>query len=194
LLAAVILSGGESKRMGSPKALLRLGGETFLEHLRAVTRHERIGVRRVVLGAHAKAIRETVALPDDEVVVNAEWEQGTLSSLQAAIRSLPAGTDGLLLCLVDHPLIGGELVGRLIEAFYALRKKIVLPVCGGRRGHPVIFSAELYGELLAAPMEVGARAVVWAHAEEVAEVMTKDDGCLVNVNDPSAVARLEGKA
>jgi CTP:molybdopterin cytidylyltransferase MocA len=42
-------------------------------------------------------------------------------------------------------------------------------------------------------MEVGARAVVWAHQGEIAELQTEDDGCLVNINDPSAFARLQNK-
>jgi len=49
MLAAVILSGGASSRMGSPKALLPYQGRPFLEHLLEVTSHRNIGVRRVVL-------------------------------------------------------------------------------------------------------------------------------------------------
>jgi len=192
VLAAVILAGGESRRMGSPKALLRYQGKTFLEHLLLVTEHPGIGVRRVVLGADAEAITAAVPLAAEEIVVNEEWRLGTLSSLHAGLRSLPAGTDGVLMCLVDHPMVSARLVDELIQAFYSLRKKIVIPVCGGRRGHPVIFAAELYPELLAAPMEVGARAVVWAHGGDVAEVQTEDDGCLLNVNDAEALARLSG--
>ena len=56
MLAAVILSGGASSRMGSPKALLPYQGRPFLEHLLAVLRNPKIAIRRVVLGAHAEAI------------------------------------------------------------------------------------------------------------------------------------------
>ncbi len=89
MLAAVILSGGASSRMGSPKALLAYQGRPFLEHLLEVTVHPKIGVRRVVLGAHAEPIAKNIALAADEIVINADWEKGQLSSIQAAIRSLP---------------------------------------------------------------------------------------------------------
>ena len=190
MLAAVILSGGESRRMGSPKALLPYQGRPFLEHLIEVTTHPKIGVRRVVLGADAAPIAKAVDLDADEIVINPEWGKGQLSSIQAGLRSLPPDTDGMLLCLVDHPLVSQTLVGEIIDEFYATQAPIVLPVYEGRRGHPVLFSAKLYGELMAAPLEVGARAVVWAHDAEIVEVATNEEGVIINLNDPDALRKL----
>src|SRR5882672_8317931 len=187
MLAAVILSGGASSRMGSPKALLAYQGRPFLEHLLEIAVHLQIGFRRVVLGADAEPIAKAIHLQADEIVINADWEKGQLTSIQSALRSLPPGTDGILLCLIDHPLISNALVQDLIEQFYKTRSPIVLPVYEGRRGHPVIFSAVLYDELLRAPLQTGARAVVWAHKGEVEEVRTNEEGCVLNLNDPETL-------
>jgi molybdenum cofactor cytidylyltransferase len=193
MLAAVILSGGESRRMGSPKALLPWQGRPFLQHLLDVTQHPKIGCRRVVLGPHAEIITRSIHLDPDEVVINPDWEKGQLSSIHAALRTLPAGkTDGMLLCPVDHPLVSADLISKLIAAFYSERPAIALPVHNGRRGHPLIFSAALYPELLDAPLNLGARAVVWAHKNEILEVPTIEEGVILNLNDPKAFEKLGG--
>lgn len=190
MLAAVILSAGESSRMGTPKGLLPYRGSTFLEHLIGVTRHPKIGLSRVVLGATADEIRSRVKIPSESVVLNFNWRQGQLSSICAALRTLPGNTtEGILLCPVDHPLITAELVGELVDAFYKRKKHIVLPTYNGKRGHPVIFSRALYSELFRAPADQGARAVVWAHPKDLLEVPTKEEGVVLNLNDPETLAR-----
>jgi molybdenum cofactor cytidylyltransferase len=189
-LAAMILSGGESRRMGAPKALVPYRGKTFVEHLIEVTRHPRVGLTRIVVGAHADEIRERLAAHTREIVVNADWAKGQLSSIQAGMHSLPQGTtDGMILCPVDHPIVSAELVARLIQEFDASGKSIALPTYHGRRGHPLIFRAKLYEELLAASAEVGARQVVWAHENDTCHVPTEEEGVVLNINDPAALER-----
>jgi molybdenum cofactor cytidylyltransferase len=191
-LAAVILSGGESRRMGSPKALVPYRGKTFVEHLIEVTRHPRVGITRIVVGAHADEIRGRLTAHAKEVVVNQDWAKGQLSSIQTGVRSLPAsGTDGMILCPVDHPIVTAELVARLIEEFDASGKSIALPMYRGRRGHPLIFRATLYEELLAASAEVGARQVVWAHEADTCAVATEEEGVVLNINDPITLERAQ---
>lgn len=194
MLAAAILAAGESKRMGQPKALVPFQGSTFVEHLIAATRHARVGITRVVLGAGAEGIRARLKIDPGWIVVNGDWPKGQLSSIHAALRSLPVGaTEGILVCPVDHPLISAQLVAALIAAFDSSGKMIVLPKFRGRRGHPVIFRADLYEELLAASTEVGARQVVWNHAAEVMEVETEEEGVILNLNDPESLQRAGGE-
>lgn len=192
-LAVAILAAGESRRMGTPKALLPYRGMTFLEHLMEVSCHPRVGFTRIVVGAHANEIRQKIRADGTSIVMNEEWRLGQLSSIHTAIRSLPAGeTGGLLLCPVDHPIISAALISRLIKQFDSSGKEIVLPTYRGRRGHPVIFAAALYGELLAASPDVGARQVVWAHAADVCEMETGDEGVILNLNDSETLRKAMG--
>jgi molybdenum cofactor cytidylyltransferase len=190
MLAVAILAAGESRRMGRPKALLTYRGKSFAEHLVSATRHEHVGLTRIVLGAQAGEIRSLLPLDPAWILENPNWQQGQLSSIQAVIRSLrPGQTEGLILCPVDHPLISNFLVAQLIQEFYSTEKQIVLPAYKGKRGHPVIFRASLYKELLAASPEVGAREVVWAHPKDVTEVETDEEAVVLNLNDPESLKK-----
>jgi molybdenum cofactor cytidylyltransferase len=191
MLAAVILAAGESRRMGSPKALLPYENRTFLENLLDVTTHPRIGVRRVVVGANQAEIGQRVPLDPEMLVINREWRKGQLSSIRAGIESLRAiDTEGMLVALVDHPLVTRAVVAELVAAFDRKPGSIVLPTWKGKRGHPVIFPSRFYSELYDASNEIGARAVVWAHAKEVVEVASSDEGVVLDIDDRATFDRL----
>ena len=191
MIAALILAAGESRRMGSAKALVSYHGLTFVEHLLAATRVPRIGETRVVLGAGAEEIRGRLPVKDAQIVINDAWEKGPLSSIQAGLRSLPENDiEAALICPVDHPLVTLRLITAIVSAFDRSGKAIILPSYLGRRGHPVLFASRLFAELMAAPLDVGARAVVRAHRGEIEEVPTEEEGVVLNLNDPEALARL----
>ncbi len=186
--------------MGQPKALLPFpatvatpGKVTFLDHLMEMARHPKIGITRIVLGANAEKIQQRLQYPPSAYVVNERWKEGQLSSIQAAIHSLAhTEADGMMLFLVDHPLISKHLVTTLVEVFYSTNAPIVIPSHAGKRGHPMIFSSRMFAELLAAPAEVGARAVVWEHYAEVKEVATDEKGVTLNLNDPDSLRKALG--
>jgi molybdenum cofactor cytidylyltransferase len=190
MLAAAILAAGESRRMGEPKALVSVQGLTFVEHLFTATRLPRVGLTRIVLGAHAAEIGPKLKFDPAMVVFNPDWATGQLSSIHAAIRSLPIdATEGIILCPVDHPLVSLRLVAELIARFDSSGQPVALPIFRGKRGHPVIFRATLYEELLAASPEIGARQVVWAHSKEIQEVPTEEEGVILNLNDPETLKK-----
>lgn len=172
--------------MGRDKALLPLGRETFLEHLIEVLRGE-VRPLLVVLGHHAEQIEERIAaLADVRIVRNPDYKGGQLSSLQAGIRALTnEPVTGALVCLVDHPAVTKEVVRVLLEGFEKHPTNILIPTCEGRRGHPVLFPARLFPELLDTPLEEGARVVVRRHAAEVELVETGEEGILLDVDRPA---------
>ena len=186
MIAAVVLSAGESSRMGQPKALLPIEGETFIGRIVASLKQTQVGKIIVVLGHNADQLAAAIGPLPVEILINPNYQRGQLSSLQVAVRNLlaDADCDGMLVHLVDHPYIDASLVDRMIRQFYESKKDIVVPRCRGKRGHPVLFSRRLFDELLDAPIDQGAKAVVNAHRDETLEMETDEEGITVDIDTP----------
>ena len=186
MIAAVVLSAGESSRMGRPKALLPIEGNTFIGRIVAALKQTQAGRIIVVLGHSSDELAAAIEPLAVEILVNPDYKLGQLSSLQVAVRSLQidASCDGTLMHLVDHPYIDATLVDKMIRLFYETKKDIVVPRRRGKRGHPVLFSRRLFRELLAAPMDQGAKAVVNAHVNETLEIETDEEGITLDIDTP----------
>jgi len=171
--------------MGSPKALLRIGKNTFLQHLINVIGDVGLTKKIVVLGFEAEKIRESLTAFDGEIVVNDEWKRGQLSSIITGIKNLDQSNClSVLICPVDHPIITTALLKRLLVEFHRTGKKIIIPEYHGRRGHPIIISSELFPEINDASLEIGLREVVHAHENDIALVPTEEEGVIVNIDTP----------
>ncbi len=183
MISALVLAGGASRRMGTPKALLPIYGTTFLRHIVTTIRAAGISDVAVVLGADAARIRPTMAWFNGIIVENTEWEKGQLSSVCAGLACLAErAVDGALVWPVDHPTIGPDVATDMLRAFESSGKGIILPLHAGRRGHPVLFAARMFSLLRAASLDAGAREVIHAHSEEICEIVTPDAGVLRNID------------
>ena len=198
MIVAIVLSAGESSRMGNPKALLPIGGVSFIERIVEGFRATKAGRIVVVLGHRAAELRKEIVKLPVTIVLNGDYAQGQLSSLNAAIRTLaaqkpPEDVAAILVHLVDHPFVSPALVDQMIERFYASKKLIVVPRYKGRRGHPVLFSSGLFAELLNTPLEQGAKAVVHAHRDETLEIETDYEGVIIDIDTPEEYRQFLGR-
>lgn len=204
MIAAVILSAGESSRMGSPKALLPVEGKSFIERIVAGLKESRVGEILVVLGHHAAEIEPQIRNLPITVIINRDYRKGQLSSLMAAINYLTKereegsghgieAIDGILVHLVDHPFLSPQLVNEMLDRFYETKRLIVVPSYRGKRGHPVLFSRELFSELLNAPLDQGAKPVVHGHRNETLEIPTEENGVIVDIDTPDEYRAHLGK-
>jgi molybdenum cofactor cytidylyltransferase len=97
---------------------------------------------------------------------------------------------GLLVTLVDVPLVEVSTVRTLLDVWERTRAPVVRPARGDRHGHPVIFDRVLFEELRRAPIDAGAKAVLQAHAAQVVDVPVEDEGCLVDIDTPEQYGRM----
>lgn len=188
-LEGIILAAGESRRMGFPKPLLKIGGRTFVEQI-AATMLAVVPRLVIVLGAHRERVR--AAIPPDqriEIVDNRDYSRGQLSSLKAGLAALQPDCAGALVHLADHPMVRVETFQAIVDTYNLTGTPIVIARHDGRRGHPVIFARAIFDELLSAPEEEGARHVVNADPSRVAHVDLNDPGIILDLDTPSDLIR-----
>lgn len=184
MINAMILAAGESRRMGMPKPLLRYGDTTFLEQILSVVRGSVVDRATVVLGACSQMIRASADLSQVDVVINEDYQQGQLSSLIVGLKSVLGETEAVLVFLADHPFVTVEVVNRIVGAFRETKSPIVVPVFETRRGHPALFARSMFDELINAPVEEGARHVLYSNEDKVLEVEVPDPGVLKAIDTP----------
>ena len=196
MVSGIVLAGGWSSRMRTPKALLPVGaeGETFLERIIRTLLEGGVNEAIAVVGAHAEEIRAGTRLPPRaRMVTNTDFERGQLTSLLAGLREVEGpAVSGALVTLVDVPLVAARTVRALLSAHEQSTAAIVRPVSSGRHGHPVIFHQRLFDELRRAAPDVGAKAIVRAHAGEILEIPVDDEGAFIDIDTPDEYERWIG--
>jgi molybdenum cofactor cytidylyltransferase len=191
MLAAIILAAGDSTRMGRPKALLPdPEGRPFVARL--VRTFAAAGVRDVIVvtGSLHAAIADALAGDQPPIaptlVNNPQPALGQVSSLWMGLdAAAQLGVEGLLMTLVDIPLVQASTIQKVIDAWTRSRAPIVRPAVGDRHGHPVLFDRAVFDALRHAPIAEGARAVVHANADRIVNVQVEDEGCLLDVDTPA---------
>jgi len=193
-LAGLILAGGESRRMGSPKALLDFDGETFLDRL-ILTLAGACSPVIVVLGCEPQRIRAGLRCAElATIVTNQDYRRGQLSSLQLGLAAVPPEAEGVMFTPVDYPAVRPSTIARIARRFQTRQPNewLVVPCSQGRRGHPVCLVCDLIPEFLALAGDAQARDVIRGHRQQTVYEDVDDAGILEDVDDPESYARLTG--
>jgi molybdenum cofactor cytidylyltransferase len=157
---AIVLAAGASTRLGSPKQLLTWGNHSLLEH--AILNARAIFQDRVivVLGANNEAIQTAVNLDSVTTVINADWQQGMATSIQAGIHALPASATAALIVLCDQPLINTHHLQNLLNHWQKSPSQIVASKYHQSVGVPALFPAEFFEQLLMLKGDKGAKSLL----------------------------------
>ncbi len=198
MVPGLILAAGRSSRMGRSKALLQCApdSESFVRRL-ARSLHDG-GVQQVLIVGRPddEALRhEVAAMPlPARFVENPGADAGQLSSILAGLEAADVPiTSGLLVTPVDAPLVTPATVAALLAMFSSTGASIVRAVYRGRHGHPVVFSRDVFESLRRADPDVGAKAVLRAHADAIVNVDVDDAGVVGDVDTPEDYRALFGR-
>lgn len=171
-IAIVILAAGASKRMGTPKQLLKWGDQTLIENSIKEAQGANSKSVLVVLGANFDLIKNHIR-DDSQITIlnNPHWEQGLGTSIAIAVEHLQnsnSSVDGVLITLCDQPLITSDYLGLLISKFQSGKNQIIATSYGrGKQGVPVLFDKVYFNELLGLNDDQGARDILKRQANNV---------------------------
>lgn len=179
-IAAIILSAGEGRRAGGPKAFLPIDGECFLTRVSATL--AAAGLDSIVAVVRARDLDAARACaPSAIIAANPRPERGMLSSVRTGIDAA-GDRDGYCVIPVDHPLVQAGTVRALVAAFAVARDAVVRPMHGGRPGHPIIIPREVAERVPAADERGGLAAIISGAGARVIGVEVPDDGVHANIN------------
>lgn len=176
MIRAVILAAGESIRMGSPKMLLRYGRTSMIETVITRVTASQVDEVLVVLGAEKKKISDLISDYPVSTVFNSAFTRGMLSSVQVGFRALPDDTQAVLVVLGDQPAVSPAVIDLLLRSYKTGDKGIVIPVRGGKRGHPVLIDIKYRETITDLDPAVGLRELMHNNSEDI---------LLVEVDEPA---------
>lgn len=193
-VGAVLLAAGRGSRLGDrPKCLLEREGEPLVRRLLAALTDAGVGEVVVVTGHHAAAVEPVLRSLPVTLVRNPDPDAGQVSSQRLGLAALSGQPAAVIVALADQPLIDAQDIIALVEAWHTRPEgaECLYPEVDGARGNPVIFSAAVRAQILAAGADVGGRQWQAAHPDRVARLVTGNRHYCIDVDTPEDLARVE---
>jgi molybdenum cofactor cytidylyltransferase len=188
---AVIVAAGSSSRLGRPKQLVLMDGETLLARAIRIAHDAGASPVFVVLGAHREEIEAAVDFASARIVTNESWPEGLASSIRAGLAALEKDAStapAVLLMLCDQPRVTAEHLRKMMQEFQGSKVAAIASLYAGKRGIPAIFPREAFADLLALAGDQGARGLLADPSRQVIEVALA--GGEVDVDRPEDLASL----
>ena len=154
MTSVLILAAGTSQRLGRPKQMELLDGETLIARAIRVALESALGPVHVVVRRRDQDIVSEAKRLGCNIIFNDEADEGVASSVRAGVRAVAGETGAILIMACDQPAVTAEHLRRLANNDAAMAAASLYE---GRRGVPAWFPARFYPELLKLHGDKGAR-------------------------------------
>ena len=167
-VAGILLGGGHSTRFGSPKLEATIDGVRLLD--RACAHFLDAGLDPVVFCGEGE--------PSDARVIRATRGERMLETLRSGLAAIPDGA--FAFAPADHPFLDPDLIRRLLAEFEARDCRYLVPMFGGRGGHPAF--ARDAAAFLDPDLQGGARGVWRTAGDELVRLPVETADILYDVD------------
>lgn len=189
--AAIVLAAGASTRLGQPKQLLKVSGETLLRRTVRLAAESGCAPIFVILGFEADRMRQELRDLEAKPVLNPDWQSGMGSSLRSGIDAVMKESpepQKTLVLLCDQPSLSAEILSSLLQTSAEKKSLITASSYAGRSGVPAIFDKELYPDLLKVEGDQGARSVIQRYSDQTSTVEFPSG--IIDIDTPTDLANL----
>lgn len=185
----MVLAAGRSQRMGADnKLLLQCGGAALVRASVQSAVASNVQATMVVLGHQARSVAAALEGLDYMAFLNADYEQGMASSLRAGVAAAQ-GYDAVLVLLADMPRIETDTIDALLREFTRREEAaVVVATHQGRRGHPVIWPAKCFPDLMTLRGDVGGKRLLEKYARQLVEVDVGTDSIFMDIDTADELA------
>lgn len=166
-VTALILAAGSSSRLGKPKQLLLIDGETLIHRVARIATSSTVDETIVVVGNCASDVERAVMDLPCRIIENPDFAEGQSTSFKAGIRAIDESTDAVVVLLGDQPLVTTEAVDAVVNAWRGTRAPLVQSEYRGVRSHPVLFDRSVFPDLMNVSGDTGASQVLRARREQI---------------------------
>jgi CTP:molybdopterin cytidylyltransferase MocA len=173
--------------MGTCKQLLPLNGKTVIGRCLETLLGGWITEVVVVVGPHGDAVEEAVQGYPVTVVRTTDPDGDMAASIRRGRDALSPSVSGVLIALCDHPLVTPQTVARLAALHCGEQDKIIIPVNGGKKGHPTLFPRNILDELVS-PLTL--RDLVKSDPDRLRLMKVRDHGVRLDMDTPEEYQRI----
>ncbi|MDC1326817.1 nucleotidyltransferase family protein [Ulvibacter sp.] len=173
-IAILIPAAGASRRLGSPKQLLKWGDYTLISH--AIETAKELDQTKIVviLGAYNDKIKPEIDNRSVQILTNEDWENGLGSSIAVGVEYLSKSSqtfDAVLVLLPDQPLIDTLYLKMMIDKFRVGENQIIATAYGSEKyGVPALFDKKYFEKLRGLTDDRGAQEFIKQSAKFVTSV------------------------
>lgn len=182
-VAAIVLAAGQGSRMGGGKLLLPVGNASLI----ALTVRQLLTVPVadivVVVGAYRLAVQQTLQGLPVRFAVNPNPDSEMAESIRKGLAFIePTNIQAFLILPGDMPLVRPSTVRAVVQALLESDRTVAVPLFGNRKGHPVVFRADLYETVLTFRSPQGIRPLVHGENARPLSVPVDDEGVVTDVD------------
>jgi len=194
MISLVILAAGKSTRMKENKLLLKLDGETLIEHVVNTAMRSNVDEVVVVLGYEAEKVKERLAQLRCRLVVNQNYMKGQSESVKAGLAAVSSNVEAVMVLPADVALVDEQTVNKVIDEYG--RSKSLIAIASHRRqsGHPILLDGSLFPEISQIDEEtLGLKAVISRHKQDVKYVEVDTENALIDIDTEEEFYKHFGK-